>query len=112
MEVLKNHFPSHTPDAEWLPEVGRRGWVVFTKDDHIRRRPLERIALTQANVAAFVLTSGNLRADQMAEAFLTALPKIARFLQRYPCPFIARVTKTGDVEMIQDKEQLKRTISS
>ncbi|WP_437796354.1 hypothetical protein [Sorangium sp. So ce693] len=27
-----DHFAQNTPDAEWLVEIGRRGWVVLTKD--------------------------------------------------------------------------------
>lgn len=41
------------------------GWVVLTKDKQIRRRTLELKALTEAGVAAFVLTAGNLRGEEM-----------------------------------------------
>jgi len=33
VEVHDDHFPQTTPDVEWLAEVGRRGWVVLSKDD-------------------------------------------------------------------------------
>ncbi|MEZ5614602.1 MAG: hypothetical protein R3E35_05245 [Rhodocyclaceae bacterium] len=36
VEVHDNHFPQTTPDVDWLAEVGRRGWVVLSKDDRIR----------------------------------------------------------------------------
>jgi hypothetical protein len=26
VEVHLDHFPGDTPDMDWLPEVGRRGW--------------------------------------------------------------------------------------
>jgi hypothetical protein len=35
------HFAADTPDADWLSEVGKRGWVVLTKDKEIRRNQLE-----------------------------------------------------------------------
>jgi hypothetical protein len=40
---------------ECLPEVGRRGWVVLTRDRRMRYRAHERAALMQAGVRAFVL---------------------------------------------------------
>jgi PIN like domain len=36
IEVHDDHFPQDAPDELWLPEVGRRGWAVLTKDDRIR----------------------------------------------------------------------------
>ncbi len=48
-------FPDDAPDVEWLSEVGKRGWVVLTKDARIRTNALERAALLDANVAAFML---------------------------------------------------------
>jgi hypothetical protein len=41
---LKKHLRGKTEDTEWLPEAGRRGWVVVTRDEHIRTRPAERLA--------------------------------------------------------------------
>lgn len=57
-EVLLDHFPSGTPDEIWLPEIGKRAWVVLSKDKWIRRRKIEKEALKNAHVTAFVLTSG------------------------------------------------------
>lgn len=36
VEVHLDHFPGNTPDHGWIPEVGRRGWVLITKDQHIQ----------------------------------------------------------------------------
>ena len=35
-------------DAQWIPEVASHGWVVITRDRHIRHRPAERAALVSA----------------------------------------------------------------
>lgn len=37
-----DYFEQNVEDQEWLAEVGKRGWLVLTKDQWIRRRPLER----------------------------------------------------------------------
>ncbi|MGH7152226.1 MAG: hypothetical protein ACREIU_16085 [Planctomycetota bacterium] len=36
VEVHDEHFARDARDEEWLGEVGRRGWVVPTKDQRIR----------------------------------------------------------------------------
>jgi hypothetical protein len=48
VEVHLDHFRGAAPDMEWIPEVGRRGWVLITKDQNIRRNPLERAAYQAA----------------------------------------------------------------
>jgi len=40
--IHDDHFPPDAPDTAWLQVVGERRWVVLTKDERIRRRPLER----------------------------------------------------------------------
>lgn len=39
VEIHDDHFPQNDPDEDWISEVGKRGWVVLTKDDRIRYRP-------------------------------------------------------------------------
>jgi hypothetical protein len=76
VEVHDAHFRPDCPDDEWLPEVGRRGWVVLTKDARIRYRPSERSALERAGVVAMVLTAGNLTGAEMAKLFVKSLGRI------------------------------------
>jgi predicted nuclease of predicted toxin-antitoxin system len=100
VQIHDEHFRQDATDVEWLHEVGQRGWVVLTKDEKIRRRAHERKALMQAGVRAFVLVAGNLSGPEMAAAFVQALPAIHRFLARHNPPFIARVTRGGEVSML------------
>lgn len=97
VEKLIDHFPKGTPDTVWLAEVGKRGWVVLTKDKKIRTNQLERKALMDAKVAAFILTSGNLRGEEMGEIFLKAHSRMLKFLSDNTRPFIATVTRDGKV---------------
>jgi hypothetical protein len=73
VEIHDQHFHQAAKDTDWLPEVGRRGWVVLTKDRQIRTRQNELIALLSAGVAAFVLTAADLSGPEMASAFVRAL---------------------------------------
>lgn len=52
---LRSHFKKDTPDADWLPEVGRRGWVVVTRDARIRRQPAERTLLSRHRITCVFL---------------------------------------------------------
>ncbi len=42
-----DHFPQNALDIDWLPEVGKRGWVIITKDARIGKNQTERLAVTQ-----------------------------------------------------------------
>ncbi|WP_437621772.1 hypothetical protein [Sorangium sp. So ce1151] len=103
-----DHFAQNTPDAEWLVEVGRRGWVVLTKDKNIRVNALERIALLRANVACIMLGRGDLTATSMAQVFVDALPLIQRVLRRFALPLAASLSSGRSVRvLLADGEWLK-----
>lgn len=100
VEIHDDHFAADATDEAWLADVGKRGWIVLTKDDRIRYRVTERTALESARVKAFVLTSSQLQGADMAAAFVKALPRIKRLISSYAPPFIGRVSRTGDVELL------------
>jgi hypothetical protein len=45
VELHDDHFSQDAKDQVWLAEVGKRGWVVLTKDKRLRYRALETNAL-------------------------------------------------------------------
>jgi hypothetical protein len=100
VEIHDDHFVPDAKDEDWLLEVGKRGWIVFTKDDRIRYRVTERTAIVTAKVRAFVLTSTQLQGTEMAAAFIEALPRIKRLVASNARPFIARVSRTGKVSLL------------
>ena len=100
VEVHEDHFPEDARDEEWLIEVGRRGWIALSKDQKIRYRTPEVLAVQKARCRLFVLTPGSLHGREMAEVFIKALPAMKRFVLRTPSPFIANVTRRGSVRKI------------
>ncbi|TMA29616.1 MAG: hypothetical protein E6J78_02420 [Deltaproteobacteria bacterium] len=100
------HFAADAPDAEWLSEAGRRGWVVLTKDKAIRRNALEHVAIVAAEVACFSLGHGNLKSEQMAQAFVAARSRMEKALRRYDPPMTASVTSTGHVSVLMTDGKL------
>jgi PIN like domain len=101
VEIHDDHFAADAADQKWLAEVGAKAWVVLSKDDRIRRNPVEREALLAAGVASFFLGRSDLRGDQMAAALVAALPAMKKALRRFSVPFIAGVSIAGDVHVFE-----------
>ena len=97
VEIHDDHFAGDAEDRVWLQVIGERGWVVLTKDQKLRYRPLEIGALRASNARVFVLTAGNLRGTEIAAVFLYALPQIFRIFRSRSGPFVARVSQSGRV---------------
>ena len=98
IELFHEHFDASTPDDKWLAEVGHRGWTALTKDQRIRRRQAEFEALLEANVAAFVLTSGNLTGPAMGRAFVlgyTRMQKCCATTCRHSSPRLMPMGECG-----------------
>lgn len=100
VEIHNDHFPQDARDDTWLLDVGKRGWVVLTKDDRIRYRATELAAVVSARVALFALSSGKLTGEEMAQAFIAALPRMSHVLATHRPPFIAKVTRSEDVSIV------------
>jgi predicted nuclease of predicted toxin-antitoxin system len=98
VEIHDDHFARDEEDSAWLKKVGEDGWVVLTKDQKLRYRPLEISALRASKARVFVLTAGNLRGTEIAAAFLTALPRMLKILHSQPGPFVARVSSRSHKE--------------
>jgi predicted nuclease of predicted toxin-antitoxin system len=97
VEIHDDHFKRDEEDRVWLAEVSKRSWVIFTKDQRLRYRPLEISALRESGARVFVLTAGNLKGSEIAATFKAALPQIQRILARHTGPFIARISKEARV---------------
>lgn len=82
-----------------MREAGRRGWVVLTKDERIRRKPGEQMTIAWFGARCFVLhpTKG-MRAEDMAEVLISALPRILAVAtdERHP-GFVKIVNRQGQI---------------
>lgn len=58
-----------------------------------------------AGLALFVLTAGDLKATEEAEAFVRAYPKLRKLLRDYQLPFIASVNASGTVVKLLSESQ-------
>ncbi|MBL0156101.1 MAG: hypothetical protein IPP47_03160 [Bryobacterales bacterium] len=94
-----DRFPQDAPDELWLAEVGRCGWVVLSKDQHFRYRPVEMEMLLRSNCRVFVLTAGNVSSRQIADIIVRAAPKIERMAREQDAPFLAHISQACKVTL-------------
>jgi predicted nuclease of predicted toxin-antitoxin system len=94
-----DEFEQTTPDADWIPEVTARGWVILTKDKNIRRAGGEREDVLKAGARVFTLTSGRMSGQQMSEVFISNLDEIERIAIEVTPPFAYSVGPNGCQEI-------------
>lgn len=95
VEVHIDHFHQAAPDVEWIPEVGRRGWVLITKDKNIRRNPLERAAYENARLRGFVLTGTDMGGKEVADLLVVCLPGMVRRAAGRQGPLLFAISRGG-----------------
>jgi len=77
-------------DPTWITEASERGWILFMKDQRIRRRPAERQAIIDSRARCFCLSDGSLGFADMAGRYLANWPAIVR-ASAQPGPFLYSV---------------------
>jgi predicted nuclease of predicted toxin-antitoxin system len=102
-ERHETHFNAGDADAEWLPIVSRNQWIILTKDKEIRYNELEISAIITNKAREFFFRSGNWSGAEMAEILGKALPKMKRLVRRTEAPFIASITRSGEVHLRYNK---------
>lgn len=99
IEVHHDHFEQDAPDTHWISEVGKRKWCILTKDREITRHYLEVAALLKAGVPSFVLRSGGTTGEENAASLLRAMQQMIELSLRMQPPFVAFVSKSGEVNL-------------
>ncbi|WP_208027656.1 hypothetical protein [Rhabdothermincola sediminis] len=81
-EVYGEDDAQMVKDEVWLLHAAEQDWVVFTKDDAIRRRPAELAMVEKHAVKMFCLTNANRTGPEQCDLFLTNMKRIIRRAQR------------------------------
>ena len=102
--VYGPHAEEIVPDTVWLQRAGREGWIVLTKDDAIRRRPVELQALVANGVRSFCLTNANLTGEQQRHRFVANVHRMVQ-RARKPGPWICAVHERQLVQIWPRPEQ-------
>jgi hypothetical protein len=104
----RDNFPLDARDVDWLPTVGRRGWILVTKDWRMLQRPLEREAILAANVRAFIFRERNLRGEIMAQIIRVAMPRMLGAIDRYEAPFVFSLERDGTIQALSALSDIKQ----
>ena len=75
-----------------------------TADKRIRYNLLEKRALDRNHVREFVFTSGNMSGPEMAMALEQGIRKMLNLWNRISPPFVAVITRGGEVHLRWPKE--------
>src|SRR6185437_5331080 len=110
IELMESHFDPDTPDTEWVPQVGARGWIILSKDSRMRTNARELVALLKANTHSFILTAQNHRGPDMAAAFVAALHDMKQIIAKEPAPLIANVSTLGNVRIFMTRSDLIKKV--
>lgn len=83
------------PDTEWIPEVAKHDWVLITKDQNIRRNPLERAAYRAAKLRGFIATGKDMNAKELGELLVRCLTGMVRRAAGRPGPLLFTISRGG-----------------
>jgi hypothetical protein len=103
-ERHRAHFAAGVADVVWLPKVGQERWALLTCDQRLRYNELEIAKIVEHGIRAYFYTSGNLSGLMMSEILVPAMPKMKRLFKRCAPPFIATISKSGNVVLRYDSE--------
>ncbi len=78
-------------------------WIVLTRDQNIRRRPLELGAVKAYRVVMFVFGQGNLSASESAQIVVSSYKRIVRASQGARRPAIFTLTREGRIVRVKFK---------
>jgi hypothetical protein len=107
--LIIGDWPSRAKQAG--PSYFRSRWasaqrrtLLHEKPARIRYNFLEKRALEQNLVREFVFSSGNTSGQDLAATLERALPKIRSLCRQLEPPFVASITRTGEVHLRWPKD--------
>ena len=101
--ALRDRFDQHTPDTVWIPEAGKQGWIVISRDHNQRRRDSEHAALKESGVRVLYVrygaTADSLYAD--AARIIKNWPKIMSWGLAAKPGTLARLNTKDSIEVLK-----------
>lgn len=92
---LQDEFPEDAKDIDWLPVLGKRGWILVTRDERIRYNRLEREQFSAHSIGAFFLSGKNMGRCEQIQQVVKAWPRMKYEAQKARRPFALRVARNG-----------------
>ena len=95
VEVHLDHFPGDMPDVDWIPRVAGMNWILITKDQNIRRNPLELAAYRASKLRGFVTTGKDMNAQELGDLLTRCLHGMVRRTAGRPGPLLFTISRGG-----------------
>lgn len=92
---LTEVFSPGTPDVDWLPYVAEKGYILFTIDKRIRRRPLELAIIKEHKIGAFFLMGKTMSRWNYIRQIIRAWHKIEATVIKETPPFAYQISPKG-----------------
>jgi hypothetical protein len=92
---ITEHFQGDESDEVWLEFVGKKGMFLITRDQKIRKRPIELEALKRFRVGAFFLGGKAMGRWDQIKQIIRAWPKIKEISNKTRRPFAYNVNRSG-----------------
>jgi hypothetical protein len=93
---LTRYFQADTSDEVWLEFIGKKGMFLITRDQKIRKRPIELEALKRYKVGAFFLGGKTMGRWDQIKQIIRAWSIIRDFAGKTRLPFAYYVTRSGN----------------
>ncbi|MBN1577387.1 MAG: DUF5615 family PIN-like protein [Chitinispirillaceae bacterium] len=89
---LKEEYPNQTDvaDAEWLQNIGQKGWILISRDEYIRWHPAEIKAFRENGVGAFLLCGKGKKAWEIIQQVIRHWLRIKELADRTSKPFFLK----------------------
>lgn len=100
VERHADHFAPDCPDAEWLREVARRGWIALTHDRRIRYKPNELAAIVRHRASLLVII-GDAPYATLARAFVSTSDRVFEFVAAHQPPVIGKVYRPSPAILLR-----------
>lgn len=102
-EIHDNHLNQAAEDQEWIRLCARKGWLAITQDAQIKYNQPIKDAILASNCGIVVVTASNITGEQTGQLIISNIDKIFRFYGRTKRPFVARLSKGGDLSVLKLK---------
>ena len=87
-------------DVDWLKDVGKRGWLVFSYDKRMLDVPWERETIIAEKVGIVFLTSGDEHLHKVLLLLLKKWEWLEQIDQTTPRPFAYHLSPYGRIKQI------------
>jgi hypothetical protein len=104
-------FKPGTDDEDWLPVVGKNGWILLSSDSKIWKRSVQRDVVFRHGVRGFFFTENRMRGETKAEIVRKALPQMRALVRDTPPPFVASLTQDGNAHIVHTIETHKTALT-